>query len=587
MERWFIKNNGVDPLIIAKDLGINEIISKILINRDIIDYKDIEMFLNPKLESLHSPTLMMDLELGASIIKEKIEKNKKIRIVGDFDVDGVISVYILYISLKRLGANIDFTIPDRVQDGYGINNEIIQKAKQEGIDTIITCDNGISAIEQVKRAKELGLTMIITDHHDLPYIEEDGVKKYTIPEGDAVINPKRLDCDYPFKKLCGAGVAYKLIQQIHFLFNINPEETHLLLEFVAIATVCDVVDLVDENRIIVKKGLELINKTKNIGLKNLIIESGINNSNITAYHLGFVIGPTINASGRLESALLSLELLMEKEEDKAAQMAKNLRSINEERKRMTSEGLEGIIEKIEQSSLKNDKILVIFEPEIHESIAGIIAGRIKELYYKPTIVLTKGLEGVKGSGRSIEEYNMFEELTKCKELLNRFGGHPMAAGLTLDEDNIDKLKIDLNSNTTLSNQDLIPKIYIDMGLPMEYINYGLVEELKDLEPFGKGNSKPIFGEKSLKINSLSILGINKNVLKLKLESKKGTTMEGMYFGDIEEFQNRLIFKYGKEELEKASKDIKNKVLLDIVYNPNINEYMGNTKLQLIIQKYRF
>ncbi|NLC03698.1 MAG: single-stranded-DNA-specific exonuclease RecJ [Tissierellia bacterium] len=587
MERWFIKNNGVDPLIIAKDLGINEIISKILINRDIIDYKDIEMFLNPKLESLHSPTLMMDLELGASIIKEKIEKNKKIRIVGDFDVDGVISVYILYISLKKLGANVDFTIPDRVQDGYGINNEIIQKAKQEGVDTIITCDNGISAIEQVKKAKELGLTMIITDHHDLPYIEEDGVKKYTIPEADAVINPKRLDCDYPFKKLCGAGVAYKLIQQIHFLFHINPEETHLLLEFVAIATVCDVVDLVDENRIIVKKGLELINKTKNIGLKNLIIESGINNSNITAYHLGFVIGPTINASGRLESALLSLELLMEKEEDKAAQMAKNLRSINEERKRMTSEGLEGIIEKIEQSSLKNDKILVIFEPEIHESIAGIIAGRIKELYYKPTIVLTKGLEGVKGSGRSIEEYNMFEELTKCKELLNRFGGHPMAAGLTLDEDNIDKLKIHLNSNTTLSNQDLIPKIYIDMGLPMEYINYGLVEELKDLEPFGKGNSKPIFGEKSLKINSLSILGINKNVLKLKLESKKGTTMEGMYFGDIEEFQNRLIFKYGKEEMEKASKDIKNKVLLDIVYNPNINEYMGNTKLQLIIQKYRF
>jgi single-stranded-DNA-specific exonuclease len=587
LERWFIKNNGVDPLIIAKDLGINEIISKILINRDIIDYKDIEMFLNPKLESLHSPTLMMDLELGASIIKEKIEKNKKIRIVGDFDVDGVISVYILYISLKKLGANVDFTIPDRVQDGYGINNEIIQKAKQEGVDTIITCDNGISAIEQVKKAKELGLTMIITDHHDLPYIEEDGVKKYTIPEADAVINPKRLDCDYPFKKLCGAGVAYKLIQQIHFLFHINPEETHLLLEFVAIATVCDVVDLVDENRIIVKKGLELINKTKNIGLKNLIIESGINNSNITAYHLGFVIGPTINASGRLESALLSLELLMEKEEDKAAQMAKNLRSINEERKRMTSEGLEGIIEKIEQSSLKNDKILVIFEPEIHESIAGIIAGRIKELYYKPTIVLTKGLEGVKGSGRSIEEYNMFEELTKCKELLNRFGGHPMAAGLTLDEDNIDKLKIHLNSNTTLSNQDLIPKIYIDMGLPMEYINYGLVEELKDLEPFGKGNSKPIFGEKSLKINSLSILGINKNVLKLKLESKKGTTMEGMYFGDIEEFQNRLIFKYGKEEMEKASKDIKNKVLLDIVYNPNINEYMGNTKLQLIIQKYRF
>ncbi len=586
MEKWFIKNKGIDPLKIAKDLDIDEIISKILINRGIIDYNDINLFLNPNLEKLHSPKLMVDIELGANILKAKIEEKKRIRIVGDFDVDGVISVYILYISLKKLGAIVDFTIPDRVQDGYGINNQIIEEAKKDGIDTIITCDNGISAIEQVKRAKELGLTVIITDHHDLPYIEEDGVKKYTIPEADAVINPKRIDCNYPFKLLCGAGVAYKLICCLDSLFGINPDETQLLLEFVAIATVCDVVDLVDENRIIVKKGLELINSTKNIGLKNLIIESGIDNKDITAYHLGFVIGPTINASGRLESAILALELLMEEEEDKSIEMAKNLRNINEERKKMTQDGLQKVMEIIEKSSMKEDKILVIYEPEIHESIAGIIAGRIKELYYKPTIVLTKGLEGVKGSARSIEEYNMFEEMTKCKDILNRFGGHPMAAGLSLDEENISILRENLNSYTTLTAEDLIPKIYIDMGLPMEYINYELVNDLKTLEPFGKGNPKPIFGEKNLKINKLSVLGKNKNVLKLEIESKVGTTMEAMYFGDVESFQNTLIEKYGNEEMDKLYKGIKNQVLIDIIYNPNINEYMGNSKLQLIIQKFR-
>ena len=587
MAKWFIKNNGIDPLKTAKDLGINEIISKILINRDIIHYKDIELFLNPKLERLHSSSLMADLELGANILKEKIENNKKIRIVGDFDVDGVISVYILYISLKRLGAQVDFTIPDRVQDGYGINTDIIEQAKRDGIDTIITCDNGISAIEQVKRARQLGLTVIITDHHDLPYIEEDGVKKYTIPEADAVINPKRIDCNYPFKLLCGAGVAYKLIDYLNSLFKVDIKETQLLLEFVAIATVCDVVDLINENRIIVKKGLELINDTKNIGLKNLILESGIGDTKITAYHLGFVIGPTINASGRLESALLALELLLEDDEDRATEMAKNLRNLNEERKSMTAEGIEHVIDIIEKTSIKNDKVLVVYEPRIHESIAGIIAGRIKDLYYKPTIVLTKGLDGVKGSGRSIEEYNMFEELTKFKDLLNRFGGHPMAAGLTLDEDKIDILRQKMNNYTSLTDHDLIAKIYIDMGLPIEYINYQLVEDLSSLEPFGKGNPKPIFGEKSLIIDRAFILGKNRNVLKLNLVSKKSIVMEGMHFGDIEEFENKLIQKYGAEELDKVYKGLKNNVLIDIVYNPNINEYMGNSKLQVIIQKYRF
>lgn len=587
MEKWFIKNNGMDPLKISKDLGISEIISKILINRNLIDYKDITNFLEPKLEKLHSPLLMADLELGANILKEKIEMKKKIRIVGDYDVDGVISVYILYISLKRLNAQVDYIIPDRVQDGYGINNEIIEQAKIDGIDLIITCDNGISAVEQIARAKKLGLTVIVTDHHDLTYIEEDGVKKYITPEADAVINPKRLDCHYPFKKLCGAGVAYKLIEYLNSLFNISLEKTHLLLEFVAIATVCDVVDLVDENRIIVKKGLELINSTKNIGLKNLIEESGIGEKKITIYHLGFVIGPTINASGRLDSAMIALDLLMCEDPNKAKDMAKNLRGINEERKSMTQEGIDNLINTIEKTSMKKDKILVIYDPDIHESIAGIIAGRIKDRYHMPTIVLTKGLEGIKGSGRSIDEYNMFEELTKVKDILNRFGGHPMAAGLSLDEDNIHSLRRQLNSLTTLTEDDMIPKIYIDMGLPIEYISYQLVEDLQSLEPFGKGNPKPIFGEKSLRINRCSILGINQNVLKLNLESKKGTLIEGMYFGDIEQFEIKLIEKYGKQELEKLYKGLKNNVLVDIVYNPNINQYMGNSKLQLIIQNYRF
>ena len=587
MEKWFIKNNGVDPLKLSKDLGVSEIIAKILINRDFTDYNDINNFLDPKLEKLHSPLLMADLELGANIIKEKIENNKSIRIVGDYDVDGVISVYILYISLKKLGAKVDYIIPDRVQDGYGINNEIIQQAKKDGIDTIITCDNGISATEQINTAKKLGLTVIITDHHDLSYVEEDGVKKYIIPEADAVINPNRLDCHYPFKKLCGAGVAYKLIEYLNSLFNIKLEETHLLLEFVAIATVCDVVDLVDENRIMVKKGLELINSTENIGLRNLIEESGIGEKAISVYHLGFVIGPTINASGRLDSAMIALDLLMCKDFNSGKNMAKNLRSINEERKSMTQEGIKTLIDTIEKSPMKNDKILVLYDPNIHESIAGIIAGRIKEKYHMPTIVLTNGLDGIKGSGRSIDEYNMFEELTKVKDLLNRFGGHPMAAGLSLDIDNIHKLREQLNSLTTLNDNDLIPKIYIDMGLPLEYISYQLVEEIQALEPFGKGNPKPIFGGKSLNINKYSILGMNKNVLKLNLKSKKGTLIEGMFFGNIEEFEIKLVEKYGQEEFDKLNKGIKNNVQIDIVYNPNINEYMGNSKLQVIIQNYRF
>lgn len=587
MEKWFIKNKATDHKKIAKDFKISELLSKLLVNRDIIDYRLIDSFIYPHLDKLHKPSLMKDLTKGANIIKDKILNNKKIRIVGDFDVDGVISVYSLYTGIKKCGGDVDYVIPDRVMDGYGINNEIVRLAKEDGVDTILTCDNGIAAIEQVKLAKKLGLTVIITDHHDIPFVIDDlGDKKHLSTDADAVINPKQNDCNYPFKSICGAAVAFKLIQELYSMFQLPLESSYSLLEYVAIATICDVVDLVDENRIIVKKGLELLNITKNIGLKSLIRETGIEGKEISVYHVGFIIGPNINASGRLDSAVKALELLLSKDEDHANCLAKELRELNEERKQMTSKGVEKIINIIENSRLKEDKVLVIYEPEVHESIAGIIAGRIKEKYHRPTFVLTHGKDGIKGSGRSIEEYNMFDELSKCKDILGRFGGHPMAAGLSLEHSNIELLRIALNNNTKLTIEDLVPRIYIDMQVPLEYISFRLIDELKLLEPYGKGNNKPIFGEKDLKIKRGFVLGANKNVLKLILENKNNKTIEGLYFGDITLFEKTIDMIYGKHELDKLYKGMHNSIKIDILFHPSINEYNGNTTLQVIIQNYR-
>lgn len=586
MEKWFIRNKNHDFLKISEELGISKILSKILVNRDIYDPNAIDRFLNSNIDRLYPPTLMRDIDKAGDILKEKIDNKLPIRIVGDFDVDGVISVYILYKTFKKLGAVVDYVIPDRVNDGYGINNDIVKKAKEDGVDTIITCDNGIAALEQIELAKELGLNIIVTDHHELPFLEENGEKKYLYPKADAIVNPKHPQCNYPFKSLCGAGVAFKLIEYIGDLYSISKDFIYELLEYVAIATICDVVDLVDENRIIVKHGLELINSTKNIGLKALIEETKINKE-IGVYHIGFIIGPIINASGRLDTAYAALELLLCEDYEEAKSMASELRDLNEERKHITEKGIDDIIKKIEGSSLKNDKVLIIYEPSIHESVAGIIAGRIKDIYYRPTIVLTRGLEGIKGSGRSIEEYNIFEELTKCKDLLSRFGGHPMAAGLSLEEENIEPLRNRLNSITTLTDEDLIRKVYIDMGLPIEYISYKLIEEVEALAPYGKGNPRPLFGEKNLKIKRLLKLGANKNVIKLILQSKKGTTVEGILFNDILSFEKGIIHKYGKDELDRAYKGIDNNILLDIIYYPSINEYMGKVSIQIVIQNYRF
>nr|WP_300005721.1 single-stranded-DNA-specific exonuclease RecJ [Tissierella sp.] len=585
MEKWFIKNKDIDYKAIAKEIGISQMLSKILINRDVFLKKDIERFLKGDIEDLHPAINMKDIDIAGELIRSAISENKKIRIVGDYDVDGVMSVFVLYTSLLKFGADVDYTVPDRVKDGYGINESIVEQAKEDEIDLIITCDNGISAFAAVDLAKELGIKIIITDHHDLAYKIEDDKKELIIPEADAVINPKNPNCDYPFKKLCGAGVAYKLIEYIYELYDLQKKDLYELLEYVSIATVCDVMDLVDENRIIVKRGLELINKTQNIGLKALIDVSGIKNE-IATYHLGFIIGPTINASGRLESALLAIDLLLCKDKAKAYEMAENLRAINEDRKSITNIGIESIKKQIEESSLKNDKVLIVFEADIHESVAGIIAGRIKEMYHKPTIVLTKSLLGAKGSGRSIEEYNIFEELNKCKELLKAFGGHPMAAGLSLDLEDIEKLREKLNRITSLTEEDFYKKVYIDLVLPISFLNDALMNDLNHLEPFGKGNSKPLFGEKALKINRLYKYGAKGNVLKFNLYDGRDKYIDGLIFNDTLNFEEDIIEKYGKEELERLYKGQDNRVSLDMIYYPSYNDYNGKRTIQVTIESYR-
>ena len=586
-ERWFIKNRKADYKSMSLKYGISELMSKLIINRDIFEDEIIKSYVTPEFNKLHNPREMKDLELAVNILKEKIITNKKIRIIGDYDVDGVISVYMLYTALKKCNANVDYEIPDRIKDGYGINEKIIKEAKDDGVDTILTCDNGISAIDQIKYAKELGLTVIVTDHHDIPFVEDENNKKIFLQsDADAILNPKQKDCNYKFKSLCGAGVAFKLIEVLYEEFNIDKEECYKLIEFLAIATVCDVVDLIDENRIFVKKGLEKINNTTNLGLGELIRENEIQDKTISVYHLGFIIGPCINASGRLDNAKKGLRLLLADEEDEAVHLAKELVKLNAERKDMTMKGVEDAIEIIEGTEIINDKVLVVYLPDIHESLAGIIAGRIRERYNAPTLILTNGEEFAKGSGRSIEEYNMFEKLLECKELLEKFGGHPMAAGLSIKEENIDKLREKLNENSMLKDEDLIKKIKIDCVLPLDQINFRVIEDLEKLEPFGKGNEKALFGIKDVNVIKAQILGKNGNVLKLKLKSNSDKIFDGIYFGNIEEFEQTVCDKYNSEELSKLYDGIFNDVKLDFVFYPNINEYNGNVSIQIVIQNYR-
>ncbi len=577
MEKWFVSAKRADFQEIGRKFGIDAVTARLIRNRDVVGDEAVREYLYGSRKDLYAPQLMKDCRKTAEILKEKIAEKKKIRVIGDYDIDGVNATCILYKGLMRCGAGADVEIPDRMKDGYGLNKNLIQYAYEEGIDTILTCDNGIAAVDEIAEAKRLGMTVLITDHHEL---------QERIPAADAIVNPKQPECTYPYKSLCGAAVAYKLMICLYELCGIPVEETDAFIEFAAIATVGDVMDLTGENRILVKEGLKMINQTSNRGLKALIRANGLEDAQISSYHIGFVLGPCINASGRLDTAKRALELLLAEDDAVAEDLAHTLKELNDERKDMTQQGVAQAIELIEEGVLKEDKVLVVYLPDCHESLAGIIAGRIRERYHKPVFVLTDAADGLKGSGRSIETYNMFAEMSKCAELFTKFGGHPMAAGLSLPRENMEAFHKKINENSVLTEDDFIPKVTIDVPMPISYITERLVEELGLLEPFGKGNTKPLFAEKSLNILSARILGKNRNVIKLQVLGAAGTVMEAMYFGDVERFQEYLREKFGHTETEKLFQGRENAVTLSLAYYPGINEFRGNRTLQIVIQSYQ-
>ncbi len=585
MEKWFVINKKADFDALGKKFHISPVTARLIRNRDVITEEDFDRYLNGTEKDLHNPHLLKDVDCLCGILKEKIDAGKSIRIIGDYDIDGVMATYILYKGLSRVGAKVSTQIPDRMKDGYGINEQLIDQAKEAGVDTIITCDNGIAAISEIAHAKELGMTVLVTDHHEIPYEEIEGEKHFFKSAADAIVNPKQEDCLYPFKSLCGAAVAWKVIQVLYEAFDISQEESYEFLENVAFATVGDVMDLMDENRILVKAGLKRIRTTKNPGMRALILQNNLELAQVSAYHFGFVLGPCINASGRLDTAKLSLQLFLEESEQKAAAIARELVELNVQRKDMTALGVEQAKDMVERYHTE-DRVLVIYLPEVHESLAGIIAGRIREIYYKPVFVLTDAEDGVKGSGRSIEEYSMYEELCKCKELLSKFGGHPMAAGLSLEKENVDAFREAINKACALEEADLIPKVKIDIAMPAGYPNVGLVRELELLEPFGKGNAKPQFADKDLKMKRVAIVGKNQNVLKLQLETVYGETVSALYFGDVQQFLDFYREKYGEEEVNAAFSGKNNKILLQIVYYADINSYNGKESVQIIIKNYQ-
>ena len=567
--KWMVYAKKADFKQIASEYGIDQVLARIIRNRDICGSKDIDMYLNGNLNDIHNPHSMKDADKFVDIITKKIEEHKPVRIIGDYAIDGICSIYILFCGLKAAGADVDYVVPHRINDGYGINEHLIDNAINEGIDTIVTCDNGIAAYNQVRYAKDNGITMIVTDHHDVPFEIKDDKKVYIVPPADAVINPKQADCDYPFKLLCGAGVAYKLISLLYDRLGLDKKELEDYIEFMAIATVGDIVDLIDENRIVVKYGLKHIAHTKNTGLRALIEECQLDINNISSYHIGFVIGPCLNASGRLDTARQAIELMLCKDNEKAHNMAKELIALNNERKSMTEQETQKAIELVENTGLLKDRVLVIYLKDCHESIAGIIAGRIKERYYRPTFVITNAEDGAKGSGRSIEGYNMYEEINKCKNVLTKYGGHPMAAGLSLAISDIDIFRKMLNDNAILTDEDLIPKMWIDVPMPVSYANIRLVNQLKLLEPFGKGNEKPVFADRNLYVKTASVIGKNKNVLRCQLETEDGTYVPAVQFGI-----NNI------DDIPRAG------MRISIIYYPDINTFNGIMSLQIIIKEWK-
>lgn len=571
MEKWVVSAKKADFQQIANKFGIDPVVARLIRNREQITDEEIDTYLHGKITELHSWKLLKGMESLLDILTEKIKEQKKIRIIGDYDIDGVCSTYILLKGLKRAGAAVDVDIPDRMKDGYGISRELIDLAKEAGTDTIITCDNGISAIEQIAYAKELGMTVLVTDHHEVPYEEqEDGSIRTFLPDADAIVNPKQEDCGYPFKGICGGMVAFKVICGLYEKLGIPFKEAEELIPFAAIATVGDVMDLVDENRILVKDGLRRLQNPENEGLKALIRVNNLENREITAYHIGFVLGPCMNASGRLSTAKRALQLLLSQDVKEASVLAEDLKNLNDSRKDMTAKGVEQAVELVETTDLLYDRVLVIYLPDCHESLAGIIAGRIRERYTRPVFVLTRAEEGVKGSGRSIEAYHMFQEMVKCKELLTKFGGHPMAAGLSLPEENVEAFRRKLNENCVLTQEDMIEKIVIDVPIPMSYVTIPLIRQLSQLEPFGKGNTKPVFAQKKLRFADCRVFGKNRNVVKMQGKDEFGFTAECIWFGDGDDFLEKL----------------REKECWDVIYYPSVNVFRGRESIEMVIQNIR-
>ena len=586
MENWVLLRKGADFQHISEKFHISPRVASLIRNRDVIGDDAIEKYLNGTIADLYDGMLMNDMDKAVAVLGEKIKENAKIRIIGDYDIDGIQSTYILLEGFRMLGADVDSDIPDRMKDGYGLNRNLIDRALEADVDTIITCDNGIAAAEEIAYAKSMGMTIVVTDHHEVPYTEIGAGRRYILPEADAVVDPKQEDCTYPFKGLCGAAVAYKLVEALMEAMGKDAEDADYLMENVAIATIGDVMDLVDENRIFVKQGLDMLKRTENLGLKALMGCTGVNVDKLSPYHIGFVIGPCMNASGRLDTAKRALELLEAKKVAEADLLAGDLKALNDSRKDMTAQAVEEAFIQVENSELKDADVLVVYLPECHESLAGIVAGRIREKYYRPVFVLTKGAEGLKGSGRSIETWHMYEGLNRVKHLLSKFGGHKMAAGLSMPEENLEQFRKEINEKSGITPEDLNEKIAIDMQLPFECVNEKFIEELAVLEPFGKGNARPVFAERQVQVESARILGKNKNVLKLQVKDLHGTRMDAMYFGDVNTFVEYVREKFGDIACECLLRGHGHGIVMAFTYYPDINEYQGVRTPQIVIQNYK-
>lgn len=585
MEKWVVYSKRADFKAIGEKFGIDQVTARILRNRDIVEEDEISLFLHGGLQDLYDPYLLKDAQKLCRLLIEKIHEHAKIRIIGDYDIDGVMSSFLLEKSLIRVGAEVDVVIPDRIEDGYGLNRKLIETAKRDGVDVILTCDNGIAALDEIALAKSLGMMILVTDHHEIPFTEKDGTRIECKSMADAVVNPHQNDCPYPNKDLCGAAVAWKVVCILYELEQIPREEAYEFLENVAFATVGDIMSLTGENRILVKEGIKRIRHTKNIGMKALITQCGLEISKIDAFHFGFVLGPCINASGRLDTAQKALELLLSSDEKEAAFLANELVVLNEERKEMTLRGVEEAKRLCETENYGKDLVIVLYLPSVHESVAGIVAGRIREYYHKPVFILTDAAEGVKGSGRSIEAYSMYEELCKCKDLLTKFGGHPMAAGLSLKKEYVEALRERLNAQCTNKPEDFEAKIYIDVPMPMDYVTKELVLELQLLAPFGKDNERPVFADKGLRVSRMWVIGRQKNVLRLSLITASGMPVSAIYYGDIDAFLNYYREKFGDAEVECAGRGMQNDIRLSVIYQPTINSYRGTESLQFEIRSF--